>query len=575
MSTNVKQSSGTGGELRDVARRTGSFASVFRMMSGSFRSRVTAALESAAVLDDDRQAILAQRASLQESLDRYREALKATGAKMEQSAASAADTLRGAEATQAEVLTVQKRALAQEQRDQQLAAESGRLQDLSEDLARTQHEARELLDRVRSDASQSSALLEQTREEQTASRTHAETVDSRAAAVDAQAAALTAQERDVADREARVAATEGVQAAEGERLGRMRQDVDQRGARLDELLGQVKLSEETVATMEASALERIEESQRLQSDVAARFTDLERRSNESSARDAALAEGTTALDERKLALDRERVELDGRIAELSGLERRDEQLLQIKSHLDAEKKRLDEASDDLRAKLQHTLNTWEQLKDTLARLEQLEARVQTTYEEIRAHREETEARAESTRIALDEREGGLDERSQQLEMWRMEAQLRERRIQERFNELDELAKQKNEIRDQILTLEREHAERIASWDREQQRQRTLWAERRAEAEKARELYESNNDLLRVRLDDVVGREKEHVARAGDLDERDKQLARRALELEAMEAQVHELREQRQSLNSTIASLTARAGQGFSGIALEDAPGDEG
>ena len=124
-------------------------------------------------------------------------------------------------------------------------------------------------------------------------------------------------------------------------------------------------------------------------------------------------------------------------------------------------------------------------------------------------------------------------------------------------------------------LEREHAERIASWDREQQRQRTLWAERRAEAEKARELYESNNDLLRVRLDDVVGREKEYVARADDLDERDKQLARRALELEAMEAQVHELREQRQSLNSTIASLTARAGQGFNGIALEDAPGDAG
>ena len=94
------------------------------------------------------------------------------------------------------------------------------------------------------------------------------------------------------------------------------------------------------------------------------------------------------------------------------------------------------------------------------------------------------------------------------------------------------------------------------------------------AEKARELYEANNDLLRVRLDDVVGREKEHVSRAADLDDRDKQLARRALELEAMQAQVHELRDQRQSLNATIASLTARAGRDFAGITLGDEPEPE-
>ena len=41
-----------GKELREIAGRTGSFASVFRMMSGSFRSRVTAALESAATLGE-------------------------------------------------------------------------------------------------------------------------------------------------------------------------------------------------------------------------------------------------------------------------------------------------------------------------------------------------------------------------------------------------------------------------------------------------------------------------------------------------------------------------------------------
>jgi hypothetical protein len=132
-------------------------------------------------------------------------------------------------------------------------------------------------------------------------------------------------------------------------------------------------------------------------------------------------------------------------------------------------------------------------------------------------------------------------------------------VQERYNELDVLEQRKSSVREQIEALERAHAERIAADERELQHQRRVWAERRAEAEKARELYERNNQLLEQRMADVIAREEEHTQRSATLAAREKELEKRGREVESLRIRAEALEEQRQSLNATIASLTAKAG----------------
>jgi chromosome segregation ATPase len=136
-------------------------------------------------------------------------------------------------------------------------------------------------------------------------------------------------------------------------------------------------------------------------------------------------------------------------------------------------------------------------------------------------------------------------------------------VQERYNELDKLEADKNEVRRQIEALEREHAERVAAFEKEQQRARQLWAERRAEAEKARELYERNTSLVEKRLEEVVRREQEHARRAEELAEKTSQVAERERRLRTLEERVRLLEEQRDSLNQVITNLTTRVGKDWS------------
>lgn len=555
-----------GTELRTVADKARGAFAFFRMFSGGFRSRIVSGLENAARMEDERRAFERDRAALQEALDQYRQTLKKARDQMLNAADETAATLSRAADTEERVREVQERALSLEDKARSLAEEDRRLLALSEELARGHAESESLLGRLEDGSRTQSSLLQEIHDSQARVRDTLQTADQRIDDLKRREEDVAARVREVSEREGAATSTEALQAAERERQAARDAQLTVRREFLDNLVERVEQNQAHVSDVETGVLERMVSVESLQREVEGRFAALDERHARQDSRDEELRARGTAQDERKLALDRERVDIDGRIERLKGLEKREQQLLAVKEHLDQEQKDLKVAFGEVRENQRRTLDTWEELKKTLQRLESLETRVQQSNETAEGVRAETDRRAQEFDVHSAQRTRELDERANELEMWRMEAQLRERKIQERFNELDVLEQRKSDVREQIGKLERDQARRIAGWEREQQRQRTLWAERRAEAEKARELYERNMQLLEKRLLDVSVREKEHKARIEELAEREGELDRRERELKALEIRVHELEEQRQSLNVTIAGLTARAGTGWSGAA---------
>ena len=540
-----------GDELRETARRSSSMMAAFRMLSGRFRARVASALDLAARQEDERALFDADRAALDETLSRYHGMLESSRARLEELATNATTTLHTTSDTQRRVLDVQERALQLEGRTRELADEDQRLIAIAEGLARTQQEARDLLGRVESDLVVSSAEVVEAREAHTAAAR-------RAAEIQVLLGELEEKQRELAQREGAIAAREQDQSRHGVELSERDTALVVRTEHLTAVLDALREEGSRLSGVSEIVAARSVQAERLQGDLSLTLAGTQERERLLDQRAAALEMHAKELDELRLAQDRERVELDSRIQRLSDLEERDEQLLQVKSHLDDEKRRLDAAFQEIRGQQNQTIETWDQLKETLQRLETLEGRVQVTHEDARKVRDETAAQARQREASLADLQRRLDERAKQLEVWRMEAQLRERRIQQRFNELDELETKKERVRDEIADLEREQAQRFTAFETSREAQQRVWGERRAEAEKARELYERNCRLLERRIAEVDEREGEHEKRARELQGKTLEIERRERRLRAAEARVRELEEQRQSLNATIASLTASA-----------------
>jgi chromosome segregation ATPase len=547
-------------EIRVVADKMRSPIAALRVLSGQFRSRVAQSLGAAALLHDDRRATEKDRDAIQAELRQYREKLAATADDVHRLGVSISAAMQRVNATEAEVLEVQRRALAQEKKEKELGDEDRRLTALGEDVGRRHHELTRLFERAAQDSASNGQLLNETREIE-------EAIRAQLAALDGRVVKMGADEQAFAERRRALSAGEGTLEAGREALresearaaeGRAR--AAEKDAQLVDLSSRLERDQSAVNEMHAKLVGLVQRAHEHEQAMDKHYKELARRLAEQDARAAANEVRAAELDARKLAYDRERVELDGRISQLSDLDQRNEQLLRFKAYLDEDEKRLNAELSGVRENQRLTTETWEELKKTLARIEELERHVEDTNDAIGRLREETERRDRESTEAARRRSLALDAREREILNWRMQSELRERKVQERYNELDVLEQRKTSVRGDIERLEREHASRASEWEREQQRARQAWAERRAEAEKARELYERNAALLDRRLAEVMQREKEHQTRAETLEERNAQLTERERRLRAAEERIRLLEEQRDSLNAVIASLTTQVGR---------------
>jgi chromosome segregation ATPase len=547
-------------EIRVVADKMRSPIAAFRVLSGRFRSRVAQTLGAAAVLHDDRRATEADRDAIQAELRQYRERLAATADDVHRLSASIAAAIQRVTTTESEVLEVQRRALSQEKKEKELADEDKRLTGLVDDVGRRHHELTRLFERAAQDSASNGQLLNEAKEIE-------EAIRAQLAALDSRGMKLALDEQNFAERRRALSSGEGTLEAGREALRESearaasdRARTSEKDAQLADLQGRLERDQNAVNEMHGKLVGLVQRAHDHEKAMDAHYKELERRLAEQDARAKAAEVRAAELDARKLAYDRERVELDGKISQLSDLEQRNEQLLRFKAYLDEDQKRLNSELAGVRENQRLTTETWEELKKTLAQIEELERRVEDTNDAIGRLREETERRDRESTEAARRRSLALDAREREILNWRMQSELRERKVQERYNELDVLEQRKTSVRGDIERLEREHAGRASEWEREQQRARQAWAERRAEAEKARELYERNAALLDRRLAEVMQREKEHQARAETLEERTAQLSERERRLHAAEARIRLLEEQRDSLNAVIASLTTQVGR---------------
>lgn len=539
-------------EIREAARKIRSPLAALRAVSGGFRARIAEALGRAEVLSEQRIATEADREAIGAELRSYRAVLEKSAEEMSRLGASISSTMHRAAETEAHVLEVQKRALSLEKKERELAEQDRRLLALSEGLGRSQHDLVELGTRLRDAESANALLLSQTREVEEAVRGQLEALDGRGARLASDESAHAERTRTLASGEGALEAARAAHAAALADFERRRASLEERERVLQDLQQRLERDQAAVNEMHAKLVvlvERAGEHERV----------MDAHQKEWKERLAALDVRSQELDERKHAYDRERVDLDAKIAHLADLDERNENLLRFKAYLDDDQKRLNAELAGVRESQKGTLDTWEDLKATLARVLEVERRVQDTNDAIERLREDTQRREREASEAAKRRSLQLDTREREILNWRMQSEIRERKVQERYNELDTVEARKQAVRAEIAKLESEHAARIAEWEREQQRSRQLWAERRAEAEKARELYERNVALVEARLAEVAAREKEHQHRAEELEERTAKLAERELRLKAAEERVRLLEEQRDSLNAVIASLSTQIG----------------
>ena len=540
-------------EMKQMADRIRSPFSAFKMLSGGFRTKLTEAFGAAAVLHAQRVATEADRDAIQEELRQYRTTLAKAASDMDRLGSSLTSTMQRAAATEAEVLDVQRRALSQEKKERELSDQDRRLLALSEDLGKRHHEIEKLSARLSDAESSNALLLSQTREIEDTIRAQLATIDGRGAKVASDEVAFADRRRTLVTGEGTLDAGRAALAAAEAACAKRRTELSERDTKLTELQSRLERDQAAANEMHAQLVALVATAHEHERVMDAHQKEWAKRLAEQNAR-------TTELDARKLAYDRERVELDGKISNLQGLDERNEQLLRFKAYLDEDQKRLNAEMAGVRENQKRTVDTWEELKITLARIEELEKRVQDTNDSIERLRDETERRAQEATEAARRRSLLLDTREREILNWRMQSELRERKVQERYNELDTVEARKNAVRVEIAELEREHAARSAEWEREQHRARQLWTERRAEAEKARELYERNTTLVEKRLAEIASREQQHVARARELEQSAAELTERERRLRAAEERIRLLEEQRDSLNSVISSLTTQVGR---------------
>jgi chromosome segregation ATPase len=545
-----------GRELREAAARMGFFSS----MSSSFRQRISAALGAAAELEEERATVERQRAEISGHLASYGAQLDETTAALAKLLAEMRDSVRRTNDTQRATLDVQDRTLRNESRARDLAALENRVVQLAEDASKKQDEGRRLLDRLEEEQRMSHQLQEEVRSAQDAVARLQEDLARRAADADRDAGLLAEREKGVARGEGVLAAGETDLRRRAEAQAKAAEDARARDARLDALQDRLEKDQAAVNEAQKHVALLVEKAQQHERTMDGHYKSLEDRIRTQDGREDLHRKVEEALRHRTLDQDRERVALDGRIERLADLDARHELLMKIQGAQEEEKRRLHDELAEVRKSQRMTVETWGELKATLVRLEQLETRIQGTNDEIKALRAETEKKDRESADAARKRALGLDRREREILTWRMNAEIRERRVQERFNDLERVETDKLRVRREIAELESQQASRVAEFEKEQQRQRTLWAERRAEAEKARELYERNVEVVEKRLQAVLEREGVHERRAAELTRAQTDLAERERLLAAREEALAQLRAQRDSLNAVIASLATQVGR---------------
>lgn len=512
-------------ELEALAAELGFFGA----MSGERRRRVAAALGEAAALERERTAIRRDRELLGNALANYQDSLGAAHEEMKRFAGALEKTLD-------ETYGVNRSTLAS-----------------NEAAAQRQIEARDLLERLAADERR---LLEGHAE---VKRLQEQTLGHHALLAE-RSDRLDQERHDIAAREQAVAKDEGAAAAERDVLARRRDEANalaasqqQEKQRLDDLHDRLERDQAAVHAMQERLEKLIADAHEHERKMDGHQTRLEERLVAQDGRQS-------KQDERESALVAKQLDVETRIHHLRDLEERNERLLQVQAHQEEEKIHLNTELSKVRRNQEITNDTWEELKQTLRRLEQLETRIQSTNEVVEDLRRRTEAREREIDETLKRERLSLARRAREIDAWRVGAEARERKVQERYNEMEDLERRKLDVRRQIEKLEADQTQRVAEWERERQRQASLWAERRAEAEKARELYERNVEMVDRRIDAVARREEEHEKRAAELAKRETQLADRERIIAARDEQIAHLSRQRDTLNSIIASLTTQLGR---------------